>query len=77
MDLKNRFGRPPAPPETVRSHRLVTFVTDSELNEIRSIANELGESMSRVCHRLILNSLNPRLNADAAARPSYESQIED
>lgn len=77
MDSKKRFGRPPAPPETVRSHRLVTFVTGSELDAIKTIANEMGESMSRVCHRLILKSLHSRPNANALVRLSYKSKIED
>ena len=58
MLKKKRLGRPPAPPGEARSHRLVTFVTEDEFQEIRSIADAKGLSLSSACHRILTENLS-------------------
>ena len=38
-----RRGRPASPPETVRSKRAVTFVTEAELEKLQSLADRLDD----------------------------------
>lgn len=54
---KVRLGRPPSPPDKVRPHRIVTFVTDREMSQLLRLAESEDMSMSAVCHRLIGESL--------------------
>ena len=39
---QKRLGRPPGPPDSIRPHRVVTFVTESELRLLREIADASG-----------------------------------
>ncbi len=55
--LRRRSGRPPAPPETLRSNRVVTFVTDRELSDLRALSVSRNLSLSAACHCLISSSL--------------------
>jgi len=52
-----KLGRPPSPAESVRSNRVVTFVTPAELRELESIAGREGISLSKVVHQIIETSL--------------------
>ena len=54
---KQRWGRPPGPPETARSHRVVTFVTRGELEKLEEIAEREDRSLSAVTHRLLSRAL--------------------
>jgi hypothetical protein len=48
-----RFGRPRLNPETVRSNRIVTFVTNSELAKLEHKANQERVSLSAAVHRIL------------------------
>ena len=50
---KHRMGRPRLNPETVRSNRIVTFATNSELADLERIADEKRMSLSAVVHRIL------------------------
>ena len=50
---KRRRGRPPAPSSVARSNRLVTFVTDNELEYLMNIVDDEDRSMASVIHRVI------------------------
>ena len=48
-----RQGRPARAPETVRSNRVVTFVTDAELEQLEDIAWREERSLSAVVYRVL------------------------
>jgi hypothetical protein len=50
---RTRFGRPPKPRDEVRSERVVSFVTRHEFESLLEMANDSGESVSAVVHRIL------------------------
>ena len=50
-------GRPPLPVEETRRHRVVTFVTMAENEELHRLARAHDVSLSQVCHELIIHGL--------------------
>lgn len=48
-----QMGRPRENPESVRSNRVVTFVTNSELANLERIADEKRMSLSAVVHQIL------------------------
>jgi hypothetical protein len=50
---KRQRGRPRMPAQVARPNRLVTFVTDKELEYLMTIAAEEDRSMASVVHRVI------------------------
>ncbi len=54
-----RRGRPPSALDVARRNRLVTVVTDEELLQLSPIADESGESMSALCHRVLTAKRRP------------------
>jgi hypothetical protein len=50
---KRQRGRPRAPSHVARPHRLVTFVTDRELQYLMRVVAEEERSMASVIHRII------------------------
>jgi hypothetical protein len=52
-----RWGRPRLPTNEVRSCRVVTFVTEGELHELREAAEESGNSLSATVHRMLAGCL--------------------
>ena len=52
-----RFGRPPSPPETTRSERVVTFFTPSELEQLQQLAMDQNMALSATVHQLIAEQL--------------------
>jgi len=52
-----RFGRPPKPAETVRSERVVSFVTPGEFQQLEKISDRRGVSLSAVIHSMVARSL--------------------
>jgi hypothetical protein len=56
-------GRPSQVPEAARSNRVVTFVTNRELESLEQIAYEEDRSLSAVVHRIVVQHLeNIRLS---------------
>jgi hypothetical protein len=53
----HRLGRPPRPAETVRSQRVVTFVTPAELEALERLSERWKTSMSATVHRLVYRAL--------------------
>lgn len=51
--VRQRMGRPHRNPETVRSNRVVTFVTKSELAKLERIAEQERISLSAIVHRIL------------------------
>ena len=47
------MGRPRENPESVRSNRVVTFVTNRELANLERIADEKRMSLSAVVHQIL------------------------
>lgn len=58
----SRRGRPPLPPEEVRSNRVVTFVTDPELALLKNISLRENDTLSAVCHRILSGYINQNTN---------------
>jgi len=54
---KPRFGRPPRPPDEVRSQRLVTYVTLPQLRELQLSADEQGKSLSGVVYEILSEAI--------------------
>jgi hypothetical protein len=52
-----RGGRPPAPKDRVRSHRIVTFVTPPQMEQLNKLAERRESSMSKLVHELLSESL--------------------
>ena len=52
-----KMGRPPGPPQKVRSNRVVTYVTNVELAELERIADREGKPLSAVVHQILARSL--------------------
>ena len=50
---KKQRGRPRTPPQIARPNRLVTFVTDKEMEYLMRVVAEEDRSMASVIHRLI------------------------
>ncbi len=50
---KKHMGRPPLNPETARSNRIVTFVTNSEMAKLERIVDQEKTSLSAVVHRIL------------------------
>ena len=50
---KRQRGRPRAPAQIARPNRLVTFVTDEEMEHLMSVVVEDDRSMASVIHRII------------------------
>ena len=50
---KHRMGRPRENPESVRSNRVVTFVTNRDLADLERIAEEKSMSLSAVVHQIL------------------------
>ncbi len=48
-----RMGRPRLNPETVRSNRIVTFVTNSEMAKLERTADQERVSLSSVVHQIL------------------------
>lgn len=48
-----RRGRPPSPPESVRGHRIVTFVTDNEFEHLTRLSEELNTPLSATVYKLL------------------------
>jgi hypothetical protein len=56
--VRQKMGRPRGNPETVRSSRVVTFVTKSELVKLERIAEQNGISLSASIHLILTKFLN-------------------
>jgi hypothetical protein len=56
-NARKRLGRPPGSAETARTHRVVTFVTDSEFEQLQKLADASGKSFSAILHGLVSTSL--------------------
>ena len=54
---RHRLGRPPLPSEVTRSERVVTFVTREEKQELEVLAATASQSLSAICHHLIVRGL--------------------
>jgi hypothetical protein len=52
-----RLGRPPLPPETTRSERVVTFLTQRELEQLQQLAMDQNLALSATVHQLIVEQL--------------------
>jgi len=50
-------GRPPAPRETVRRNRIVTFLTDGRLENLKRLADRNETTLSQACHQLLKKEL--------------------
>jgi hypothetical protein len=52
-----RLGRPPSPPDTTRSERVVTFVTQKELAQLQILAESRNLPLSATVHQIIRDTL--------------------
>ena len=57
---KRRLGRPPSSPNMVRRNRVVTMVTDAELEQLKSLVKAEGKSLSLVVHEVLRRYLKRR-----------------
>ena len=54
---RNRMGRPRLNPEITRSNRVVTFVIDKELAQLKRMADFKKTSLSATLHSILHNFL--------------------
>jgi len=54
----------------VRSHRVVTFVTDAEMAQLELLSESEDRSLSAVAHDILARSLRRRAGARAAGEQS-------
>ena len=57
---RSRRGRPRRLQEEARSQRVVTFVTEAELEDLEQISQREDRSLSAVVHRIIAGHLRKR-----------------
>jgi len=50
---RNPLGRPSLPPDRVRSQRVVTFMTQHELECLKALAEQNRESLSSTCRKIL------------------------
>ena len=55
---RTKVGRPRHMQEHARSNRVVTFVTDRELQSLEQIADKEDRSLSAVIYRILTQHLN-------------------
>lgn len=67
------MGRPPLPREKARANRLVTFLTDSELETLRRQAKQEGLSLSAKAHQILSSSL--RTGVEIVSRDQPERSV--
>jgi len=53
VDTKSKLGRPPLPRSKARNKRIVTFVTERELDELKAIAGKEFTSLSYTMYQLL------------------------
>ena len=56
-EKRKRMGRPLTAQETVRRNRVVTMVTDSELEKLTMLADQKSKSLSAVVHQILSRRL--------------------
>lgn len=56
---RTRMGRPPLPRSQVRSNRVVTFVTNSEMADLTRGADEAGLSLSAFVYQTLTQQHSP------------------
>ena len=59
---KRRLGRPSGAIEILRRNRVVTMVTDSELEQLTVLAESENESLSATVHRILSRHLKRQKN---------------
>jgi len=68
--MQNYGGRPPLPKESVRSERVVTFLTREENEQLLKLAAAQGKSVSLTCRDILVSEIRLCLNtADKFATP--------
>ena len=55
---KRKLGRPRLPTHRVRSERVVTFLTPSEMEQLHKMADANDDTISAACHRILSGHLN-------------------
>ena len=55
---KSPRGRPPLPSHKVRHNRVVTFLTDQDLESLQEISRSNSNTLSATCYRIITEYLN-------------------
>lgn len=55
-----QMGRPRTPTDVARRNRVVTLVTDSEFEQLKTVAADTGRSVSAVVHQVISRFLQRR-----------------
>ena len=58
-----RRGRPLGLPDRVRSHRVVTFLTEAEMAQLQLLSESEDRSLSAVAHDILARSLRRRAGA--------------
>ncbi len=56
-----QMGRPPKPAGAGRNRRVVTFVTEDEYTELKTLASDASVSLSALCNDIVTNSLRKKL----------------
>ncbi|ARN73188.1 hypothetical protein [Oceanicoccus sagamiensis] len=64
LDNKLQRGRPAGPTELVRSHRLVTFVTEAEFDRMSQLASADNKSLSATAYDLLMHGLRTTSKID-------------
>jgi len=57
---RRRLGRPRHPSGVAHRNRVVTMVTDAELEKLATVANREGKSLSALVHQIVSQFLTGR-----------------
>jgi len=57
-----QMGRPPKPAGAGRNRRVVTFVTEDEYTELKTLASDARVSLSALCNDMVTTSLRKKLS---------------
>ena len=55
-----QMGRPPKPVGAGRNRRVVTFVTEDEYTELKTLASDASVSLSALCNGMVATSLRKK-----------------
>ena len=59
----SKLGRPQLPARDRRSARIVTMVTETEYDALKSVAEQTGRSLSALCHGFLVQAISASLSA--------------
>lgn len=70
----SKLGRPKLPTCDRRSARIVTMVTETEYDALKSVAEQTGSSLSALCHGFLLQAVSASMSAPVRNNQQNETK---